>query len=124
MPWVYSQTTGELADPNGALAGRGYSGHGDGLNATEFQNVPDVGPIPEGTWQIVASMDTDTHGPFVLVLEPLNGTETFGRSGFLIHGDEIEHPGQHLASHGCIVLARSMREAIWASTDHTLEVVS
>lgn len=124
MPWVYSQSTGQLIDPNGAPAGVGYSGHEEGLNATEFQNVPDIGPIPEGTWQILEPVNTDSHGPYVLPLEALNGTETFGRSGFLIHGDEVEHPGQHLASHGCVILPRSVREAIWASNDHTLEVVS
>lgn len=124
MPWIYSQSSGQLANPSGLLAGTGYSGHAEGLNATEFQNVPDVGPIPEGTWQVVASVDSETHGPFALQLSPLEGTETFGRSGFLVHGDEVEHPGQHLASHGCIIMPRPVREAIWASNDHTLEVVS
>lgn len=43
-----------------------------------------------------------------------------GRSGFLIHGDSIAHTGQ--ASHGCIILPRSVREQIAASGDDELEV--
>lgn len=124
MPWVYAQSSGILADPSGAPRGIGYSGHGEGVNETDYQNVPDVGPIPEGSWHISEPIDTESHGPFVLPLSPLAGTETFGRSGFLIHGDEVEAPGQRLASRGCIILPRAVREAIWSSPDHTLEVIS
>lgn len=44
----------------------------------------------------------------------------FGREGFLIHGDSIVHMGQ--ASHGCIILPRSIREQIAASGDDEIEV--
>ena len=60
-------------------------------------------------------------GPFTLVLAPAPGTETHGRSAFRIHGDSIRLPGT--ASHGCIILPRPVREAIWASGDRDLEVV-
>jgi hypothetical protein len=46
----------------------------------------------------------------------------FGRSGFLMHGDNIRLPGT--ASEGCIILPRDLREAIWNSADHTLEVIA
>jgi hypothetical protein len=52
---------------------------------------------------------------------PDRGTETFGRSEFRIHGDSIAHPG--MASHGCIILPRAVRDAIWRSGDRALEVV-
>lgn len=123
MAWVYSQALGVLNDASGALSGTGYSGHGIGLNNPDYQNVPDVGPIPQGSYAIDAPIDSPTHGPYVLPLTPLNGTETFGRSGFLIHGDEVQHVGEHLASLGCIIMPRSVRELIWASSDHTLEVI-
>jgi hypothetical protein len=52
---------------------------------------------------------------------PDPGTETFGRGEFRIHGDSIAHPGT--ASHGCIILPRAVRDAIWRSGDRALEVV-
>jgi hypothetical protein len=55
-------------------------------------------------------------------LEPNQQNEMYGRAGFLIHGDSLEHPGT--ASLGCIVLGRLYREAIWASGDHQLQVIS
>src|ERR1035438_5538324 len=38
----------------------------------------------------------------VQALTPESGTNTFGREGFLIHGDSVQNPGT--ASHGCIIL--------------------
>lgn len=102
----------------------GYSGHGPGLNNPTAQAAPDVGPIPRGLWSIGAPRDTPEHGPFVLPLIPHSATDCCGRSGFLIHGDEVEHPGEHLASHGCIVLPREAREQIWQSGDHVIEVTA
>jgi hypothetical protein len=49
------------------------------------------------------------------------GTYTYGRDGFMIHGDSIANPGT--ASEGCIVLRRNERQAIWESNDHVIEVV-
>ena len=47
---------------------------------------------------------------------------THGRSGLLMHGDSKEHPGS--ASHGCVILPRSVREEVWQSGDRDLEVVA
>jgi hypothetical protein len=49
---------------------------------------------------------------------------TFGRGEFLIHGDEVEHPGEHMASHGCIVADRVTRTRIWQSGDTVLAVIA
>lgn len=99
----------------------GYSGHGEGKNNPALQETPNVGPIPYGLWRIVGPpFDTPTHGPFVMRLEPCEGTQTFGRDGFLIHGDSKIAAGT--ASHGCIVLPRATRERIWDSGDHLLTV--
>jgi hypothetical protein len=54
-------------------------------------------------------------------LTPANGTHNYGRSGFLIHGDSIEHPGQ--ASNGCIIERLPVRNQISSSGDRILEVV-
>lgn len=100
----------------------GYSGFEEGKNNPDYQEHHDLGPIPRGFWTIEGPpFDTDSHGPVVVRLVPKEGTNTFDRSGFLIHGDSIIHPG--MASKGCIILARVTRLAIWESGDRDLEVV-
>ena len=124
--WVYAQASGELSrDDDAAVVSTGYSGSGEGKNNPAMQQIHDVGPIPRGIWHIGEPKCVDSvgpHGPFVLPLTAADGTETFGRSGFLCHGDSYGHPGQ--ASHGCIVLNRHVREAIAASHDQLLKVVA
>lgn len=118
--WSYEQLTGRLRDGTGNLVGVGYSGKGVGKNAPSAQRVHNVGPIPRGEYRIQGPQDTVTHGPFVLPLIADPANEMFGRYGFLIHGDSVVTPG--IASEGCIILARDVREAIWASVDHDLLV--
>lgn len=119
--WRFVQKTGELFH-DGELEGYGYSGFGSGRNNPEMEREPNIGPLPVGYYTIGAPRDLNggSHGPFVLPLEPDMHTQTFGRSGFLIHGDSIGHPG--MASHGCIILARVIRERIAASGDNVLYV--
>jgi hypothetical protein len=120
--WTYAQKTGELQKDGKPLA-TGYSGTGTGKNNPEMQTVHNVGPIPEGDWKIVGPpVNTVEHGPFVLKLEPAAETQTFGRGGFLVHGDSKESPG--CASHGCVILPRAVRELVWNSGDRDLEVVT
>jgi len=122
MSWNYNQSNGYLSH-RGMLVGQGYSGHGNGVNNPAMQNVPNVGPIPQGEWTIGAVIEQHpTLGEIVLPLLPAEGTETFGRSGFFMHGDEIDAPGEDLASHGCIVMPRNVREAVAYSGDETLVV--
>jgi hypothetical protein len=119
--WIFQQKTG-LLSKDGIRVGLGYSGFEEGKNNPEFEHVPDVGVIPAGLWTIGGPpFDTDEHGPYVLRLDPQKGTEVFGRSGFLIHGDSIEHPGE--ASKGCIVTDRDTRRRIWQSGDTQLSVI-
>lgn len=119
--WSYEIKSGFLRDPTGVYVSTGYSGEPDAINDPLKTNIPDVGPIPCGVYTIGSPVDTSTHGPYVMGLHPSRNTITFGRSGFLMHGDSIEHPGA--ASHGCIIMPRSVRERVWMSQDHTLEVV-
>jgi hypothetical protein len=119
--WTYAQKTGELLQ-NGNRIAAGYSGFDNGKNNPSMQAVANVGPIPQGDWTIVGPpVNTTTHGPFVLRLEPATSTNLFGRSGFLMHGDSIEAPGA--ASHGCIIMPRTVREQVWQSGDTVLQVV-
>lgn len=120
--WKYVQRTGELFGADGKLLYQGYSGHGNGKNDPSDESVRSIGPIPAGAWDIVGPpTDTPSHGPYILRLLPKPGTETFGRSGFLMHGDSIKTPGE--ASLGCIIMPRRVREAVWDSGDRNLAVV-
>jgi hypothetical protein len=119
MTWTYKQSTGDLNSDHD-YEGRGYSGTGEGRNNPAMQNVPDVGPIPVGTWNIGPAYDDDHLGPCVMHLDPAEGTETFGRSLFRIHGDNPQHD----ASHGCVILGPLIRRIISSSDDKTLVVVS
>lgn len=120
--WTYAQKTGDL-EQDGRHVATGYSGTGDGKNNPNMQDVRNVGPIPEGDWTIGGPpINTENHGPYVLLLNPTAETETFGRSGFLMHGDSKEHPGG--ASEGCVILPRAVREKVWTSGDRDLKVVA
>jgi RHS repeat-associated protein len=125
---VYSQSTGQLTHVDSAgnttNAGSGYSGHGDGLRNPAMQNVHDVGPIPQGTWTIGQQQNHGTGNhmlPASMRLTPANDTDTFGRSGLLIHGDNNSQ--DQSASTGCIVLNLNIRNRIGGSGDHILRVV-
>lgn len=119
--WIYDQSSGTISH-NGANIGTGYSGHQSGKNNPAMENVKGVGPIPIGKWHMDEVRENGHTGPFSIVLSPEPGTETFGRSEFLIHGDSVQHPGD--ASHGCIILPHFIRTQIWDSGDRLLEVVA
>jgi hypothetical protein len=120
--WTYAQKTGELQQ-DGQPVATGYSGAGSGKNNPEMERVPNVGPIPQGGWTIAGPpANTADHGPYVLTLKPEADTQTFGRSGFLMHGDSIDSPG--CASQGCVIMPRPIREQVWKSGDRNLEVVA
>jgi hypothetical protein len=120
--WTYEQNSGRLSK-DGILLATGYSGAGDGKNNPAKQNLHNIGPIPQGLWEICGPpIDTPAHGPYVLRLEPAPDTVTYGRTGFLMHGDSIEHPGT--ASEGCIILDRVTRTRVYQSGDTKLEVIS
>lgn len=119
--WTYSQGTGNLFDRKGKHIATGYSGHGQGRNNCSMQHVPRVGPTPQGMWKIGKPRNSKNVGPFALPLTPMPGTETFGRSAFLIHGDDGDVNLDE--SLGCIIQRRKVREAIWNSGDRVLLVV-
>ena len=121
--WKYEQSTGQLFNPEGELVARGYSGHGSGLNNPAMQAVHDIGPIPQGEYAIGPFFDDlGGKGPIVAHLVPCVGTQTFGRSGFMIHGDNAQ--GDRSASHGCVILSRAVRSAIRDSSDEVLQVAA
>lgn len=118
--WVWDQSAGMMSR-SGKLISSGYSGNGRGKNNPSFQAAQGIGPIPRGMWSMVSVGDSPNTGPYTIVLAPNEGTDTLGRSEFRIHGDSIANPGS--ASHGCVILPRAVRETIWKSGDHVLEVI-
>jgi hypothetical protein len=51
MTWKYDQESGDIY-LNDKFVSSGYSGAGDGKNKPEMQDVPNVGPIPQGNYTI------------------------------------------------------------------------
>jgi len=58
-------------------------------------------------------------GPFTINLIPCDGTNTFGRSAFRIHGDNKTHN----ASEGCLVLGPGDRKSWWDSGEREFDVI-
>ena len=119
--WTYQQSTGFLTAPDGTFEGQGYSGHGDGLNNPAVEADQGIGPIPAGAWTIGPAIDPPDHlGPMAMPLTP-NGFDPHGRSAFFMHGDNSL--GNESASHGCIVMGRAIRQAVYDSPDCDLTVI-
>lgn len=118
--WIYFQSSGKCYHNNN-LVGLGYSGHGNGKNKPELQNQVNVGPCPLGLFTIDEAYDDPKHGPISMKLIPDSNNEMFGRSGFMIHPDSIEHPGE--ASEGCVCLNKIIRIMIKHSLDRKLVIV-
>lgn len=118
--WGWDQSAGTLTR-NGKFVARGYAGAGIGKNNPDLQSKVAVGPVPQGRWRILPPRNRpQTVGPYAMPIEPV-GHNALGRSAFMIHGDSAKRPGT--ASRGCIILPRNVRELIWNSGDHDLEVV-
>lgn len=122
MPWTYYQESGRLYDPNGTLAATGYSGAGtttlQGRNNSAMEDIPNVGPIPQGDWAIGTMMNSAQTGPNVLPLTPV-GHNAHGRNAFQIHGNNATND----ASHGCVIMPPAVRQAIANSGDTVLHVL-
>lgn len=119
MMWTYNQATGVFS--SGLSSFVGYAGIGKGRNNPESEATHDVGPLPRGVYKIAPPRTHPTLGQYVMPLLPAATNKMFGRGGFYIHDDSSKHPG--LSSHGCIVLNRAARTAIWMSGNHDLVVV-
>lgn len=122
MPWLYEQATGKLSLNKQYLA-TGYSGHPPYVNDPSAQERKGQGPIPCGLWVMEKPFDSLKHGPCCIPLTPGPDTNTFGRSGFLMHGDNKEHLGEHVASEGCMIMPPNIRHLAAKHPDRVLEVV-
>jgi hypothetical protein len=117
----FQQSTGN-SSRNGRFIVKGYAGKGPGKFNPNMEGTPDVGPLPRAEYVITWHPFHHPHTggcSIRLQLDPKNNM--FDRSGFLIHGDSVKHPGQ--ASNGCIILPLPVRQQIWSSGDNQVEVV-
>lgn len=118
MTWEYNQRTGEMTH-NGSHYANGYSGSPEGKNDPSKEHVGFVGPIPRGYWRI--TRHTRSKGNWTIELEPVAGTNTFGRDAFRIHGDNAKTLGS--SSEGCIIInGANVRRNIFNSGDDILVV--
>lgn len=119
--WRFEQYTGFWANPaNEVIYRHAYAGRDAGKNNPDMQDVKGVGPLPRGFYTAGEPHDDAVVGKYALRLTPSSDNEMFGRNSFFLHGDSLEHFG--LASHGCIVLPRVLREHFWNSGDHIIQV--
>jgi hypothetical protein len=121
MTWIYSQKTGILKH-NGKFIGKGYAGRGLGYNNPEMEYLANVGPLPKGRYTMIELIQSHpTTGKYSIKLLPASNNKMYGRSGFLIHGDNSKRNGT--ASHGCIILDLEYRKQMWESNDRQIEVI-
>lgn len=110
---VYVQTSGVFVmlnnDDDLTEAWQGYSGSPQGINNPTMEHIRNVGPIPRGRYLIGAPHSHKRLGPVVMTLFP-HGHAAHGRSGFMIHGDNMNL--NRTASQGCIILGRDYRQRI------------
>ena len=111
MRYVYEQRTGRLWLRFGPgprefrLVGIGFAGREAGRNSPAHQHVRGVGPLPQGEY-LMRVVEHKRFAPPAIRLTQEKG-QTYGRSGFLIHGGT--------KSEGCIILDRYARQAIAAT---------
>lgn len=117
--WVYQQSTGQLT-VDGSLIAEGYAGMPPYRNDPAAEWKPNLGPLPQGTYNIGQVQNSPKLGPVVMPLVPSPANVMFGRDGFWIHGDTADHN----ASCGCIVLDRDTRQLIADSSERTLVVIA
>lgn len=122
--WRWDQRAGKLFDAANNYKASGYAGgncgkNPEGINNHDLQNVKSVGPLPVGNYTFGKLVAQSHLGPFAIELIPDAANEMFGRGGFFIHGDTTP---SGRASEGCIILGRIIRNMLWNSTDHVIQV--
>jgi Tlde1 domain len=126
--WTYEQSTGLMSYPDGMMLAKGYAGGNEGrmpegVNNPAMQDVSCVGPLPRGKYTMSCMIKHHPRlGPYAIELVGDAENESFGRSGFFIHGDRSDKVES--ASEGCIIMPRVAREIMWKSKDHRVEVIA
>lgn len=121
--WHYLSDLGKLyhEDPDTDV-GFGWSGQRAGKNNPAMQNVPKVGPTPEGFYTVGKAYHHLRLGPVTMNLEPDDSNQMYGRDEFRVHGAAKVNP--ELSSEGCMILPESIRLMLDASQDRRLQVLT
>jgi hypothetical protein len=122
--WTYKIKQGELWEGDVVQATGLYSGDSEHFNDPASTALVRRGPIPVGVYWIGVARDTKEHGPVFIPLHPVPGSQMYGRSDFGMHGDEIDHVGEHLASKGCIIAGPATRDRVKLDVGGLLTVLS
>lgn len=121
MTWIYSVRKKSFTHNGNFKFNAMYAGAVGYKDDPQYEKLEGKGPLPRGKYKIKGKPFKHPHaGPYTLRLTPYPGNMMYGRSGFLIHGDSRERPGE--ASNGCIVLAPTFRHQIYESGDRELIV--
>lgn len=118
----FQQSTGYWTQ-NNVLKDVVYSGNGADMNNPASQVKIGHGPIPVG-WYTIGKFfdDLGGKGPVVAHLTPDSENNMYGRSGFMIHGDNAQL--NHTASDGCIIACHTTRVEVAQSDDNRLQVIA
>ncbi len=125
----YDQASGQLICTNDSTGNQDvneqcYSGAPGATNDPLQQNVPNVGPIPRGDYDIGTGVDNPKTGLQSLPLMPTPSNNQFPSTrdpnSFLMHGDNGKN--NQSASEGCIICSLNTRNAIDAAGGGTLTV--
>jgi hypothetical protein len=131
MSWKFQISKGLLFDPTGKVVwSKAYAGGNEGKDLEGVNNPAmcdqhNIGPLPVGLYvmtQLV--MQHPRLGPYVILLTPDAANEMYGRGDFRVHGDRTDPKLVHAASEGCIIVPRFVRELMWKSEDHVIEVIA
>lgn len=108
--FLYEQSSGQFAIVNGDFEcplDTGAAGREDGLNNPQMERVRGIGPLPRGQYLMRVVAHSRFAAPAIqLTFAPETRMETYGRSGFYIHGGT--------KSEGCILLQRPTRVIVAA----------
>lgn len=129
--FIFSQSGGWLGRSTSSggftlISSQCYAGHGPGKNSPAMQDVPNVGPLPQGLYNIGLPYTDPEKGPNTMRLTPAPLNVMFGRSGFLIHADMADPALAGTASEGCLVVQHDPRATVASfvtAGDNTLVVV-
>lgn len=116
---IFDRVPGRLIFPDhGAYVA--YSGTPQYKNNPAYEKV-EGGPIPAGIYSYGTPFDSERTGVFVMRLTPMEGTDTFNRDAFELHGDSKKKPGT--ASKGCIVASNAVRTLADQEIDRRIKVI-
>ena len=115
----YSIRNGHVTQDDGSLIATGWSGNHDGKDNVYMTSFHDVGPLPIGIYNIGPFITHPILGPLSAQLTQISG-ETYGRSGFFIHGPGTTDYGQE--SKGCVILTHDDRLKVIALNPAQLTV--